>query len=139
MSSGCFQSMEPRYTCNYDFPGLLLHEASFTGRADVVHLLLQVNARNVSNETPLLYALMLGHRPAPPGTRAVVDAQSGIHCTPLYRASQYGCLGVVHIFLGHGADVHIQAEKDLTEFQVATSNRHVKVAQLLLEHGAERE
>jgi ankyrin repeat protein len=47
---------------HYDFARLLLHEASLTGRADVVHLLLwhnaEVDAGNISNEpeTPLHYA-----------------------------------------------------------------------------------
>ena len=66
--------MELRWICtgphwHYDVAGLLLHEASFTGRADVVHLLLQhnadVNERNISNETQLHYASMWGQ------TRAV--------------------------------------------------------------------
>ena len=43
------------------------------------------------------------------------------------------------MLLGHVVDVHIQGERDLTSFQVATSNRHVKIAQLLLEHGEEME
>ena len=130
---------------HYDRFGLLSHEASWRGRADVLRLLLQhnadVNARNDENETPLHHAarmggvgvaqLLLEHG-------ALVNAQCEGHMTPLYRASEQGYLKVVRVLLGHGADVHIRAGNDWTPFQVATAEGNVEIAQLLLDHGAEK-
>jgi ankyrin repeat protein len=45
----------------------------------------------------------------------------------------------MQLLLGHGADVHIRGEGNRTPFQVAKSNGHTKIAQLLLKHGAEDE
>jgi ankyrin repeat protein len=42
------------------------------------------------------------------------------------------------VLLGHGADVHIRAGNDWTPFQVATAEGNVEIAQLLLDHGAEK-
>jgi ankyrin repeat protein len=122
--------------------GLLSHYASWCGRADILHLLLQhnadVNARNDRKETPLHHAartgqasiaqLLLEHR-------AAVNALDSATETPLYKASVLGHLEVVQILLRHGADVHIRGKKLLTPFQVARSD---EIAQLLLEHGAEK-
>lgn len=47
-------------------------------------------------------------------------------------------VSLVHVLLVHKADMHIQGA-DETRLQVATSEGHVEVAQLLLEHGAEKE
>jgi ankyrin repeat protein len=123
--------------------GLLLHEASYSGRANIVHLLLQhnanVNARNGFDETPLHYASMTGQASVARlllEHGALVNAQSRSHKTPLYRASEYGRLETVEVLLGHGADLHIQ-RKDQNPLQVAISKGHVKVVQLLLMHGAE--
>jgi ankyrin repeat protein len=124
--------------------GALLHDASYRGRLDFVHLLLQqninVNARNDFDNAPLHLAsihgrarvaqLLLEHG-------AIVEAQ-GYDCIPLYGASARGHHAVVQVLLGHGADVHIRGP-DGTPLQVATSRGHVEVAQLLLEHGAEKE
>ena len=129
----------------YDDAGLLVHEASFSGRADVVHLLLQhnadVNARNGRNSTPLHHASMMGQARVVQillEHGAVVNAQGNDHSTPLYRASENGHHEVVQVLLGHGADVHIRGEDGWTPFQVATWNGFVNIAQLLLERGAEK-
>ena len=122
--------------------GLISHYASWCGRADILHLLLQhdadVNARNDRKETPLHHAartgqasiaqLLLEHG-------AAVNALDSATETPLYMASVLGHLEVVQILLLHGADVHIRGKKLWTPFQVARSN---EIAQLLLEHGAEK-
>jgi ankyrin repeat protein len=44
----------------------------------------------------------------------------------------------VRLLLGHGADVHIRGAADQTPFQCATKRGYHEIAQLLLEHGAER-
>ena len=134
-------------TCYYGDAGGLLHNASYRGRVDFIHVLLQHNvdleARNTFNDTPLHLAsiggdarvaqLLLEHG-------AIVDAQGYNHSTPLYYASEYGHLEFVQILLRHGANVHIRGGigGNLTPIQVATSRGHVEVAQLLLEHGAKK-
>jgi hypothetical protein len=54
-------------------------------------------------------------------------------------ASQGAHLEVVRLLLSNGADVHIRDVHDDTAFQIATDRYHVEIAQLLLEHGAEKE
>jgi ankyrin repeat protein len=126
--------------------GDLLHDASYDGRLDFVHLLLQqnidVNIRNHLGNAPLHLASMMGHARVAQlllEHGAIVDAQGYNHYTPLYYASACGHLAVVQVLLGHGADVHIREGDNLAPVQVARSYRHVEVAQLLLEHGAEKE
>jgi len=56
-------------------------------------------------------------------------------------AARDGHLEVARLLLLHcdGANVHIQRENGLTSFQMATMKRHVEIAQLLPENGAEIE
>jgi len=127
--------------------GPVLNDASYDGRVEVVHLLLQHNAdvNGTDHEikwTPLHQASQPGHLKVVKlllDHGAEINAQSRAHNTPLRLASGGGHLEVVQILLEHGADVHIQGEGNKTPFQVATSNNHTEVAQLLSEHGAEKE
>jgi ankyrin repeat protein len=140
-------NVDPYYVDTYyNSLGLLSHNASYCGRADALHLLLQhnadVNARNDYEETPLHHAsdqgqagaaqLLLEHG-------AIVDVQNRFHNTPLYEASRGGRLEIVQILLRHGADVHIRGGIGRTPFQAATLRGYNEIAQLLLEHGAEKE
>jgi ankyrin repeat protein len=129
----------------FRYSGAPLHAASIRGHIGVVYLLLQhhvnVNAKCTSyfDWTPLHFAsadgstkvaqLLLEHG-------ANVNAQSTSGGTPLKFASQRGHLEVVRLLLSNGADVHIQDRYGDTAFKV---NEHVEIAQLLLEHGAEKE
>jgi ankyrin repeat protein len=124
----------------------LLHDASYYGRLDFVHLLLQqninVNARNNLDNTPLHLASMNGYARVAQlllEHGAIVNAQGYTHWTPLYYASADGHLAVVQVLLEHGADVHMREGSNLTLVQAATVSEHAEVVQLLLEHGAEKE
>ena len=131
----------------YCHSGAPLHVASREGHIGVVHVLLQhnvdVNAKCTSFKTwtPLHFAsdrgyakvaqLLLEHG-------ANINAQSTLKTTPLIAASFHGHLEVVRLLLSNGADVTIRAERG-SAFRRATKQRHFEVAQLLLEHGAEKE
>ena len=125
----------------------VLTDASYNGRVDVVHLLLQHNV-NVNRTrhgfywTALHFASWFGRRKVVElllEHGAEINALSKAHNTPLRVASENGQLEVVQILLEHGADVHIRGEFNQTPFQAATSKNHMEVAQLLLEYGAEKE
>ena len=123
-----------------------LHGASSSGQVDCARILLDhgadVNVVGWGDFTPLHYASCNGHLRV---TRfllehgANLNAQSLDHRTPLYVASE-GRLDIVRLLLDHGADVTIQenGRNGLTSYQVATRVGHHDVAQLFLEHGAER-
>ncbi|KAI0286158.1 ankyrin repeat-containing domain protein [Russula brevipes] len=95
--------------------GLILHDASARGQADVVDLLLRhkadVDARGSLNWTPLHWVssrgnvkvaqLLLEHG-------ADINALSTAHNMPLHLACDSGHPEMVRILLGHGADVHGQ-------------------------------
>ena len=122
---------------------LLLPGAAYMGRADVVHLLLQHNADvNVVGHdryTPLHLASSRGHVNVAQillEHGADINAQS-YRRTPLFLASEHGHLEVARLLLGRGADLNIQSYE--TPFLVAIKNRNTEIAQLLLEHGAEKE
>jgi len=125
--------------------GLLTHDASLCGRAEVIRLLLQhnadVNTTSVSNYTPLHFASLSGHVDVAQillEHGANIDALSE-HGTPLFRAVDNGHFDVTRLLLERGADIQIRGRHHLTPFQVATQKRKTKIAQLLLEHGADKE
>ena len=73
---------------------------------------------------------------------ADVNAQSQSNRTPLFVASVCGHLELVRLLLGHGTDVHVRATwfgKVETSFRCAKEGGYHEIAQLLLDHGAERE
>ena len=117
-----------------------LYAASQEGHVDAVRVLLDhgadVNAQDSIDWTPLHLASCEGHLKVVQlllDYGATVNAQSG-DGSPLHLASDWGNLEVVRLLLSHGADVH-----GAEVFQRATADGHHDVAQLLLEHGAERE
>ena len=56
-------------------------------------------------------------------------------CTPLIKASQKGHVQVVALLLGHGADIHREAQ-GWTALKLSEATGHEEVAVLLREHGA---
>jgi ankyrin repeat protein len=124
----------------------VLHIASEDGKVEVAGLLLQHNAdvnaktKYGTDRTPLIYASANGHvRVAQLLLEHGADLNLGDEDgdTALGWASVNGNLDVVRLLLGHGADVNIGGT--WTPFKAATEYGHVEIAQLLLEHGAQRE
>jgi hypothetical protein len=128
----------------------VLHLASMNEQLEVFHLALQhgadINARDGADWTPLHFASCYGYTKVTQLVlehRADVNAQAFDNETPLFMASRWDRVKVVRLLLGHGADVHIQGRQLTgtvyqTPFQCATEHGHHEIAQLLLEHGAER-
>jgi ankyrin repeat protein len=121
-----------------------LHYAAANGHEEVVKLLLQrgadatvVNAWD--NLTPLSSACAGGHLGV---VQSLIDYQglqalgmtASTGATPLHYAAKGGREDVVKFLLGKGADANSQREDGWTPFMEASSNGHVGVAQLLLEH-----
>ena len=130
--------------CGFDFSAL--HGASMNGQVDSARVLLEnradVNAEGANDYTPLHQACGFGH---PKLARLLLEHGANLNArtdrkvTPLYLASEEGHLGTVQFLLDQGADVTIRGDGDLTPYQVATRCECHDVAQLLSEHGAERE
>jgi len=126
-----------------------LHGASFNGQLDSARILLDngahVNAEGYNDWTPLHYASHYGHLKFSQlllGQGANLNARTNYQNTPLYLASEMGYLEIVRLLLDRGADVDVRGQyglTSLTPYQVATQRGHHDVAQLLLEHSAERE
>ena len=63
-----------------------------------------------------------------------------IRDSPLYLASQNGCVDVVRMLLEHGADIDKAANDGCTPLSIASYKgrlRWLKVVRMLLEHGAD--
>jgi hypothetical protein len=125
-----------------------LHLSSIQGQVEAVRLLLQhnsdVNIKNYSNWTPLHYAstggftdvaqLLLEHGA---NVNAQDPAVNGY--APLSLASGNGHLDVVRLLLDHGADVHPRnGSGRWTSYQLAMMVHSHEIAELLLQHGAQR-
>jgi ankyrin repeat protein len=120
-----------------------LHYASMNGHAEVVKLLLQRGADatipSVLDMTPLSSACEGGHLGV---VQLLLDHQGpqalgmtpSTGATPLHYAARGGREDVVKFLLGKGADANSQHEDGWTPFTEASSQGHVGVAQLLLEH-----
>ena len=132
-----------------DYGDSVLNNASRDGQAEIAHLLLQhnadVNSRGFLNWTPLQGASLIGQ------TKVVellldhgadVDAQWNGHSShSLHIAIRQKNFEIVRLLLEHGADVHVRDGRDpsRTPYQVAESKGLTEIAQLLLEHEAEKE
>jgi ankyrin len=120
-----------------------LHYASMNGHEEVVKLLLKRGAdatiTNVFDMTPLSSACQEGHLSVVQvllnhqGPQALGMTPS-TGPTPLHHAARGGREDVVKFLLGKGADANSQREDGWTPFTEASSQGHVGVAQLLLEH-----
>ena len=58
--------------------------------------------------------------------------------TPLFVAAIHGKAEAARFLLAHGAEPNLKDEKGLTALDLATSERHPDVAQVLLAAGAKR-
>ncbi|MGO9121088.1 MAG: ankyrin repeat domain-containing protein [Desulfomonilaceae bacterium] len=63
-----------------------------------------------------------------------VNANSG--GTALMWASYEGQLDMVRLLLGRGADINAKNQKGFTALELASQKGHMKIAELLREHGA---
>jgi Ankyrin repeats (many copies) len=124
-----------------------LHAASRNGHVDSARVLLDhgahVDAQDLYHWTPFHFACYDGHLSL---VQLLLEHEANLHTqdnhcqTPVFLASQSGRLEIVRLLLGYGADVSgKEGGQNSTAFRTATENGHKDVAQLLLEHGAERE
>ena len=135
-----------------------LHVASCFGKSGIVQLLFDHGAdanAEAGDGTKLLHQVASGpYESQEDGIRiaelllkhgAEVDARSKAHLTPLHLASYVGKLEMVRLLLDHGADPEANAEgrsgeKPLHQVSYGkyrSEEDGVRVAQLLLEHGAD--
>ena len=134
--------------------GIPLHAALYNGHSDVALLLLDhcvdVDVRDVDDRTPLHIAASCGLLEV---TRVLVERGASINArdssgrTPLHPFDAYGKLeapfddtyfDVVRYLLEHGIDVDAQDNTEhSTPLHVASLWGGFKVAQLLLDHGAD--
>jgi ankyrin repeat protein len=127
--------------------GLMIHDASYNGLAEVIRLLLQhnadVNAISPHNCTPLYWTSSQGHADVAQillEHGADVDGASGCGLgTPLFWAVENGHFDVTLLLLERGANLQIRDGRNLNLFQMAMQNGNTQIAQLLLEHGADKE
>jgi ankyrin repeat protein len=84
--------------------------ASSNGNKPIAEMLISyganINAKNYSSETALLYAAAKGHKE------------------------------IVEILLAHGADPNVKNDADATALSIATSQGNTEIANLLRQHGA---
>jgi ankyrin repeat protein len=133
---------------------ILLHSASYQGKRESVGTLLdhgvKMNAKNHWGETVLHVA-----------SRGRQDSQSGVHVarlllergmdvntrregnfTPLHVSSCFGKLEIVRLLLDHGAEANAETEGGMKLLHQVSFGQYesqedgVRVAELLLEHGA---
>ena len=137
-----------------------LHLASYFGNLEIVCLLLdhgadsEANAKGDMGEKPLHKVSYGEYRSQEDGVRVAqlllergtdVNTRRVDHQTPLHVASYFGNFEIVSLLLNHGADSEANAEGDMGEkplHKVSYGDYRsledgVRVAQLLLEHGAD--
>jgi ankyrin repeat protein len=120
-----------------------LHFAAANGHEEVVKLLLKRGADativNALGAIPLSTACEGGHL----GVAQLLLDHQGLQAlgmtpttgpTPLHHAARWGREDVVKFLLSKGADANSQRRNGWTPFTEASSNGHVGVARMLLEH-----
>ena len=130
---------------SYDAIGATpLHDAVWSGRADLTTLLLnahaQVNTKHrEAGSTPLHYAVMKNNREltelllthgADPKLVNVTQA------TPLHSAAARGYTEIVKLLLDHGSDVNAKDNTGSTPLNEAAWQGHTETAELLIARGA---
>ena len=121
-----------------------LHQASHSGRLDIVRLLLDhnadVNLPNEVHETPLDWASKSGDLEL---SQLLVQRGADVHCrtnidwTPIQRASHHGHLNIVQFLIDSGADVNSRDREGRTPLHSASRQGHVNVVESLIRHGAD--
>ena len=121
-----------------------LHAAAGCRRGEqaalpIVQLLLEkgaaLDARNASNQTPLLYASYAGFRRVVElliSKGAVVQYQDTNGRSPLHYAAREGHPEVVEILLGHGGDPALRDGQGLTPLAYAVSRNKTAVVETLM-------
>ena len=134
---------------------ILLHSASYQGESEVVETLLnrviKLNVKNHWEET-VLHLVSRGRQDSRSGVRvaellldhgAEVNTRNTDDDTPLHLASYFGKPGIVRLLFDHGADARAENEQGVTLLHHVSYGQYesredgVRVAELLLEHGAE--
>ena len=137
-----------------------LHIASYVGNVEIVRVLLdhgadpEAVAEGDMGEKPLHMVSYGKYRSQHDGVRvaqlllehgADVNTRRDDHWTPLHIASHFGDIEIVRLLLDHGADPEANAEGDkgskplhqVSYGKYRSQEDGVRVAQLLLEHGAD--
>jgi ankyrin repeat protein len=121
-----------------------LHAASHAGHLEAVRSLLEggadVNERNKTHHTPLLYASMRGKVEVAKlliEYGADVNFQDWTGWTPLQAASRHSHPDVVRLLLNHGADANTMNQDHWAAIHYAIVNFSFEIVKALLEQGAE--
>jgi len=121
-----------------------LHSAAFYGDLEMVQVLLEygvdVNAKNVYDNTPLQYAsksrfcndprvarLLIAH-----GADPNIPEMDGF--TSLHGSSITGKIEIVRILIELGANVEVKDDRGRTPLDVASGEQREEIVKLLLEH-----
>ncbi|KAK0639607.1 ankyrin repeat-containing domain protein, partial [Cercophora newfieldiana] len=122
-----------------------LHAAAIRGQLEAVRKLLSLGAdidcTDNDDETPLYGAVFDGKSNV---ALHLIDAGANIHIArnpdksnPLHSAAYNGDVAVARALLQKGADVNAVAERNRTALYYAVIKDHVKMAELLLQYGAD--
>ncbi len=116
-----------------------LHFAAYAGNIDVVAFLISegavVNSRSNTGQTPLHFAAYAGHTDVVAfllSEGAVVDSRNSSGYTPLHSLALFsGNKETARLLLKHGANVYAVAKDGRTPAQVARTNFHYTLAEML--------
>ena len=119
-----------------------LHYAAYTGDEKTLNLLIDkkadVNAVNISGETPLYEALVNNEKL----TKLLIDKGAKVNVenkekiTPLHVASRFASYETVKLLIDKKADVNAVTVQDHTPLYYAASKNKIENAKLLIDEGA---